>query len=153
MILGPWGFRARLAHPNPPTNHLFSSSPAICGHHVSHPGTHLAICFIIIGHVWPSCVTVWPNYFNTHQIFQTAAQSWLHPPWAAWAFLPHSSGFSHRPLLMEHLRKIPCQLRCALIRWLEAPGTSFAAPWVYRVTTSGPTDLEARSVHLNLVPE
>ena len=49
---------------NQPTNQCFSSSRAMCGHHVSHPGTHLAIFFIVIGHVWPSRVTVWTRCFH-----------------------------------------------------------------------------------------
>ena len=76
VIWGPLGFRAALAHPNQPTNHFFSSSPAMCGHHVSHPGTHLVNFFIIIGHVWPSCVTVWTHFFHPHQIFQAVVSAW-----------------------------------------------------------------------------
>ena len=70
-----------------------------CRGKIIHQKLTLGDFFIIISHVWPSCVTVWHHFFHPHIFFQAAAQSWLHPP--SWSTESEALGDSSgQPLRM-----------------------------------------------------
>ena len=92
--MGPLGFRAQHTQTSQPTNQpiiFFHHHQPCVASHVSHPGTHLAICFIIIGHMCGHHVSHFGLIFLSSSDFPSSGFILVIPPCivAYWGILGH----------------------------------------------------------------